>query len=154
MQRLLPPMLFAPLLDISLVVGVLLPVVGPMPWAVRWIGAPVIAVGLWLNLGGAGLFSRVGTNIKTFDDPDQLVTEGPFRFTRNPMYLGFMLMLSGASLLIGSLTAWIGPLVFLAAAQLWYIPFEEERMRTTFGDAYDDYCDRVPRWVGPVRSTP
>ena len=101
MQRLLPPLLFLPLLVISVVLGLLVPVAGPLTCALRILGVPVAAAGLTLNVGGAGLFQRTGTNIKTFNDPGVLVTEGPFRFTRNPMYLGFTLMLSGAALLVG-----------------------------------------------------
>lgn len=153
MQRLLPPLLFLPLVVISIVVGLVAPVAGPLSWALRVLGVPVAVAGLTLNVGGAGLFNRIGTNIKTFDDPGRLVEEGPFRFTRNPMYLGFTLMLCGTALLVGTLTAWIGAAVFFIAANLWYIPFEEARMQATFGPQYDDYRGRVPRWLGPVRST-
>ncbi|MEM7288138.1 MAG: methyltransferase, partial [Actinomycetota bacterium] len=119
MQRLLPPLLFLPLLVASVVVGLVVPVLGPTTWAIRALGVPVAAVGLTLNLGGAGLFNRIGTNVKTFDDPGRLVTGGPFRFTRNPMYLGFTSMLCGAALLVGTLTAWIGAVAFFVAANLW-----------------------------------
>ena len=152
MQRLLPPLLFLPLLVFSVVLGLLVPIAGPLTWALRVLGVPVAAAGLTLNVGGAGLFQRTGTNIKTFNDPGVLVTDGPFRFTRNPMYLGFTLMLCGVALLVGTLSAWIGAAVFFAAANAWYIPFEEDRMRSTFGASYDDYRRRVPRWLGPVRS--
>lgn len=152
MQRLLPPLLFLPLLLISITVGLVVPGAGPFGWALRLVGVPVVLAGLALNLGGAGLFNRLGTNIRTFDDPGRLVESGPFRFTRNPMYLGFTLILCGAALLVGTLTAWVGAAVFFAAANLWYIPFEEARMHATFGSDYDDYRRRVPRWLGPVRS--
>ena len=152
MQRLLPPLLFLPLLVISIVVGLAIPIAGPLTWTLRVLGVPVAIAGLTLNVGGAGLFNRIGTNIKTFDDPGRLVEDGPFRFTRNPMYLGFTLMLCGAALLVGTLTAWVGAVVFFIAANVWYIPFEEARMRATFGSAYDDYRRRVPRWLGRVRS--
>lgn len=152
MKRLLPPLLFAPLLVLSVVLGLVVPVLGPAPWPVRVLGVPVALAGLAFNLGGAGLFGRLGTNIKTFNDPGQLVTSGPFRFTRNPMYLGFTLILSGVGLLVGTLTAWLGALAFFVAADTWYIPFEERRMRALFGTDYDDYQRRVPRWLRPIRS--
>ncbi len=151
MQRLLPPLLFLPLLVISVVVGLVAPALGPLPWVVRLSGVPIAAAGLALTVGGAGLFDRVDTNIKTFDDPDRLVTQGPFRFSRNPMYLGFTLALAGTALVVGTLTAWLGAVVFFGAANAWYIPFEERRMAATFGSAYAEYRRRVPRWLGPVR---
>ena len=70
MRRLLPPTLFAPLLVLTVAAGLVLPVAGPISWALRWIGAPVALFGAWLTIGGAGRFERVGTNIKTFDDPE------------------------------------------------------------------------------------
>ncbi len=149
MQRLLPPFLVLILIAVSLVIGLALPVLGPMEGWVRWLGFIPLLVGLAFNLRGAGLFAKVETNIKTFNEPEKLVTNGPFRFTRNPMYLGFTLMLCGVALFIGSLTAWVGPIAFFAAANLWYIPFEEARMHATFGDAYEAYQRQVPRWIGP-----
>ena len=56
------------------------------------------------------------------------MTDGPVRFTRNPMYLGFTLVLVAVALFVRSLTAWVGRLAFFVAASLWYIPFEEARM--------------------------
>lgn len=152
MQRLLPPALVLILVIVSVVLGVVVPLVGPLHWALRLVGVVPLAAGLWLNLGGAGLFARVGTNIRTFDEPGQLVTSGHFRFTRNPMYVGFTLMLVAVALFVGTLTAWLGAVVFFLAANGWYIPFEERRMVASFGDAYEEYRRRVPRWIGLVRS--
>ncbi|MCE3289332.1 MAG: hypothetical protein K0R83_1344, partial [Caulobacter sp.] len=84
---------------------------------------------------------------RTFDDPDVLVTGGPFRFTRNPMYLGFLLLLAGVALGLGAASPWIVPVVFWLLADRWYIPFEERAMRRTFGEAYEAYARRVRRWV-------
>ena len=151
MQRLLPPFLVAALLVGAIVVGLSMPVLGPMAMPLRLSGLVPLAAGGWLNLRGAGLFERIGTNIKTFDEPGTLVVTGPFRFSRNPMYLGFLLVLTGVAILIGSLTAWLGPTAFLAAAQLWYIPFEEGEMRAKFGGDYERYAARVGRWIGPLQ---
>lgn len=112
-----------------------------------WLGLLPLAVGVLLLLQGAGLFRRLGTNIKTFNEPGTLVTGGPFRLTRNPMYLGFLLVLSGAAVLLGALTPFVGPLVFALASQLVYIPFEEAALRAKFGEAYEAYARRVRRWI-------
>lgn len=149
MQRPLPPTLVAGLLVIAVGVGLVEPVLGPMAGTLRLLGFLPLAAGLTLTLHSASLFDRIGTNIKTFDEPGTLVDTGPFGFSRNPMYLGFLLLLVGVATLVGSLTAWIGPLAFSAAAQLWYIPFEEREMRAKFGPDYDRYVDRVRRWIGP-----
>lgn len=147
MTRLLPPTFVLIQLCLMVVLTVLVPVLGPPPLLVRAIGAPLVLLGLVLLVSGSQLFDRVGTNIKTFDDPDVLVTAGLFGRTRNPMYLGFALFLAGAALGLGSLTAWFGPAFFLIAANFWYIPFEETRMAKTFHVEYDAYRSEVRRWV-------
>ncbi len=123
----------------------LAPVAG---WPARTVGAALSVAGAALAANGSALFARVGTNIKTFDDPDALVVSGPFAWSRNPMYLGFVLLLLGAAGLLAAPFALVGPVAFVAAAQAWYIPFEEQRMVETFGDSYDGYRRRVRRWFG------
>lgn len=87
------------------------------------------------------------TNIKTFDSPNTRVTNGWFRFSRNPMYLGFTLLLAGAAAVAGCAYAFAPPMVFVIVAARIYIPFEERAMVTTFGDAYGSYCRKVRRWI-------
>jgi len=112
-----------------------------------WLGLVPVLAGLALLLAGSRRFARVGTNIRTFDDPDVLVVDGPFRFTRNPMYLGFLLALLGAAMLAGTAAGLAVAALFFAAAQFWYIPFEERAMRRRFGDAYEAYRRRVRPWL-------
>ncbi len=149
MRRLLPPHFVAIALLVSVSIGVVAPLGGRMPSALRVVGALPLLVGVGLTMRGAATFERLGTNIRTFDDPDRLVRTGVFARSRNPMYLGFALLLAGVAMVIGTLSAWIGPFAFLVAADRWYIPFEEERMRTTFGEEYERYRAEVPRWIGP-----
>ncbi|MDH4117238.1 MAG: hypothetical protein OEW30_07555 [Acidimicrobiia bacterium] len=94
-------------------------------------------------------FERASTTIGTFDEPDSLVTTGPFARTRNPMYLGMALGLSGVALNVGTVPAWAGPAAFAALANCWYIPHEELALRRAFGCGYDRYRCLVPRWFGP-----
>jgi protein-S-isoprenylcysteine O-methyltransferase Ste14 len=120
----------------------------------QWPTGNWTAPGLLLIVGGPGitlwharLFQRRQTNIKTFDTPDRLVTEGLFRISRNPMYLGFNLTLLGAALLLGSASPFAVVLVFLLISDRWYIAHEERIMANTFGKDYQDYCKRVRRWL-------
>lgn len=151
MTRLLPPTLV--LLLAVMMIGVTF--VAPWPGyalPVRLVGAGVLVAGVMLSARHAALFERVGTNIMTFDDPGTLVRTGAFAWTRNPMYLGFVLALLGVAVVLGSLAALFGPLVFLAVADRWYIPFEERRMVAVFGDDYLRYQRSVRRWVGSKRA--
>lgn len=148
MRKLLPPHLVFLLLAVAVPLGLMLPIAGPFSWPLRLAGLAPVGLGLALTVPSALHFERIGTNIMTFNDPGLLVTSGHFRFTRNPMYLGFLLVLIGAALLVGSLSVWLAPVVFWIAAQFWYIPFEEQRMEATFGSTYDAYRGRVRRWIG------
>lgn len=78
--------------------------------------------------------------------PEQLVSSGPYRFTRNPMYLGHLVFLAGLALVTRSPVA-----VALVGAHVpWFadrVRRDEERLRARFGPAYDDYCGTVPRWL-------
>lgn len=153
MRRLLiPPRVVLTLLITSIGVGLAAPVLGPAAWPLRVVGLVLIVPSLAINISSAGRFQQIGTNIYPYLDPDVLVATGHFRWTRNPMYVGFLGLLTGAAIAVGSLTAWLGPVAYFLYSELWIIPFEEERMTARFGDDYAAYRRRVPRWIGPVRA--
>lgn len=149
---LLPPRVMLALLIASVAIGIAVPVAGPLAWPIRLIGVVIAIPALAISASSANRFQRVGTNILPHLDPDVLVSDGHFRWTRNPMYVGFLGLLSGVAIAVGSLTAWIGPVLYFLYSHLWIIPFEEKRMQARFGTDYDDYRRRVPRWAGLVRS--
>jgi protein-S-isoprenylcysteine O-methyltransferase Ste14 len=119
-----------------------------------WLHFPFNLAGLLL--GGLGLaicftaqqqFKKIGTTLYPFSQPDRLVTDGLFRYTRNPMYLGLTIFLTGAWLLLGSLTPLGIVVAFLLIADRWYIAHEEQRLLDTFGATYAAYQARTPRWI-------
>lgn len=147
MTKLLPPFLFVGCLLLALALHAWLPGRHLLPPPYPLVGLVFIALGILLLGAGNRRFVQVRTNIHTFRPPDVLVTDGVFRFTRNPMYLGFLLLLAGSATLLGSLTPWLAPLLFFLAAQTLYIPFEERACAARFGAAYADYRTRVRRWL-------
>ena len=146
MQRLLPPRLVALLLAMMVLTTLIVPWPS-LSWPARLFGLVPAVAGAILTVRHAQLFEQLGTNIITFDDPDVLVRHGAFAWTRNPMYLGFVLVLVGAAASLGAVVAMAGPILFFVVADRWYIPFEEQRMATTFGTEYDEYARHVHRWV-------
>ncbi len=146
-MKILPPVMWGIFALGMIASGFLLPQPAVVEGPARWAGAVGIIAGIGLTLAGARLFRRRGTNIKTFDDPTLLVTEGPFRWTRNPMYLGFTVALAGLAVAVGNLASFIAAAGFAVLADRWYIAFEEQAMRRRFGAAYDDYAARVRRWI-------
>ena len=103
--------------------------------------------GALLAFSGLGIFRAAHTTTVPFETPAQLITRGPYRFTRNPMYVGLTLIYLGVS----GLQVQIWPVLVLPLLLSYIhrvvIPVEEARLRETFGEAYERYCARVHRWI-------
>ncbi|MFV0526216.1 MAG: methyltransferase family protein [Acidimicrobiales bacterium] len=148
MRSILPPTLVVILAAVAVVVGSFAPVVSMPPGWWRALGVIPVIAGLALAKRSSSLFEQQNTNVHTFRDPDKLVDTGAFAWSRNPMYLGFATALSGVAVVVGGLSAWVAPIVFVIAADRWYIPFEEHRMAECFGSGYDRYRQGTRRWIG------
>ncbi len=147
MRQILPPTLFLICVVVALLLHFLLPIAVIIPQPFNLIGIVPLALGLWLSIAGSNHFSRVGTNINTFDEPGTLVTDGLYRYSRNPMYLGFALALAGVWLLLGTLSPLLIVLAFVVITDRWYIAFEEAAMTRKFGEAYERYRQQTRRWI-------
>ena len=124
---------------------------------VRIITFPWTLLGLVSLLPGAALvflslrvFKRDRTDPDPFGVPAALVTSGPYRLSRNPMYLGILLMLSGIACLLGTAAPWLAIPPLGVALDLVFVRPEEKRMERTFGDAYRRYKTHVRRWIGTI----
>ena len=97
-------------------------------------------------------FVRLGTPAP-FDPPQRLVIQGPYRFVRNPMYMGAGLALAGAGLFYASifLLGYAG--IFLLICHRFVVWYEEPTLRRTFGNEYEIYCQQVNRWLLVLRSS-
>lgn len=113
----------------------------------NFLGYALITIGLVLPIWGSHAFKRHQTNILPYKDPDNMVTDGPFKFTRNPMYLGMLLGLFGVNVVTGTYEGLLFAMLYFAVANWWYIPFEEKRMYAVFGEKFDDYKASVRRWL-------
>lgn len=95
----------------------------------------------------AGHFLMRGTTVMPTREPDKLVTEGIYRISRNPMYLGMLLSLVGVPLVMASVTGLIFALLFFLIMDRSVIPREEKVMEGVFGDAYRRYKLKTRRWI-------
>ncbi len=124
--------------------GIVRPATIEVPQVAGMVIAAAGAVGtLWCVIG----FVSAGRGTPApFDPPRRLVIRGPYRFLRNPMYLGAGIALAGAALFYESLhlLGYTG-LLFLAT-HLFVVGYEEPTLRRTFGQEYEDYCHHVGRW--------
>lgn len=126
-----------------------------MPWrpavmaitGIHWAGFALAVAGCSLAAAAAGRFVLRRTTLDPTGEPTRLVINGAHAWSRNPMYLSLTVIYVGVALELGR--AW--PLILVSlpwASMNWIvIPFEEARLRATFGQDYADYCRRVRRWV-------
>ena len=113
--------------------------------------------------GGMIVFSCIGSFVlqgdgtpAPFDAPKRLVARGPYRYVRNPMYIGAAIVLVGFGLYYQSGSMALFALPFLVICHLFVLFYEEPALRGSFGEEYIDYTQRVNRWVpkSPVKSSP
>jgi protein-S-isoprenylcysteine O-methyltransferase Ste14 len=106
-----------------------------------------LALGVAINLVADGAFHKANTTVKPFEESSALVTGGVFRITRNPMYLGFVLILTGIAVLLRSLTPYLVPIVFAVMIDRLYISVEERMLAERFGAAWQAYKRSTGRWL-------
>jgi protein-S-isoprenylcysteine O-methyltransferase Ste14 len=143
--RIPPPLMVAAVMALALLLTRLVPV---------RLGPPLPALGttlLFLALAWIGwallTMARAGTSPRP-DRPDQaLIAHGPFRLSRNPIYLGFLMIVAGFALHLGDLWAWLAVAASFALLEKVVIAREEAYLTARFGDAYAAYRARVRRWL-------
>ncbi len=146
MRRLIPPYLLAACAVLTVVLVVAVPPWPGLAWA-QMLAVAVLALGIWLPIAAVGNLSHRGTTLNPFGTPSVLVTDGLFRYSRNPVYLGFTVFLVGLGLLGASPWALLPALIFAGICNWHYIPFEEQTAARVFGADYAAYRARVRRWL-------
>ena len=112
------------------------------------VGVLLAVLGLALAVWGQMTFAAEGTEIiPTSPQNKKLVTRGPFAYTRNPMYLGLVVITLGIALYAGSIPFFLVPAILFFLCGGTFIPFEEAKMKRQFGNQYTDYTSRVRRWL-------
>jgi protein-S-isoprenylcysteine O-methyltransferase Ste14 len=124
----------------------------PLPFApamlpARWLGATVFALALALVAWAIATMTRAGSNVPTSLPTTTIVEIGPYRFTRNPIYLGMLLGLIGLAIATNSLWLLIALVPFAFVIRYGVVAREEAYLERKFGDAYRRYCARVRRWL-------
>ncbi len=147
MTKLLPPTYFFASIVLALAAHFLFPLAAVIPFGWRYAGAVPIAAGIALNIVADRQFKNRGTEVKPFKRSSALVTDGVFRWSRNPMYLGMALIVCGIAWLEGSLSPWIAPAALAALLDRLFIVREERMLEETFGAAYGQYRRSVRRWL-------
>lgn len=143
----------------ALVAFLALPVVvgGVVPWVLWRLGGPQLLLSSWgmipLVAGSFVLISSVvsfyrrgrGT-LAPWDPPRELVVQDLYRFNRNPMYVGVILVLIGWALITGSLPLYVYAFIVAVVFHLRVVLYEEKEMTRLFGEQWEQYRATVPRW--------
>ncbi len=142
-----PPIVYL----LALLIGVGLDLVWPARWIPHgwgaWAGIPIIIAALALFLLSIGRFKAAGTSVPGNKPSTAIVTSGPYRFSRNPIYLAFSLLVLGVACALNSL--WLLGTFAAAASVMWFvvIPREEHYLEHRFGAKYLDYKAKTRRWL-------
>jgi protein-S-isoprenylcysteine O-methyltransferase Ste14 len=120
-------------------------------WAVAGAGAVIYALCLLKFLGSGGtpaIFFTRRLKIVMGEEPGMLVTGGLYRVSRNPMYIGVLLVVFGQAIVLASPRVAAYGLVVLVFFHFVIVLAEEPHLRKERGASFDEYCRRVPRWLG------
>lgn len=124
----------------------------PIPGWTRAFWIPFVLIGAGLVLASVLVFVVRGRGTPApFDAPREFVAAGPYRWVRNPMYVGAFLLLVGYALCAGSFEALPVAFAMLGAAHLFTVLYEEPTLRRRFGASYEAYARRTPRWIPRLR---
>lgn len=146
-SKILPPTYFWILFFLSIGMHFLFPVKQMIYVPYAYFGFVLITVGILLNIWPDSLLKKEKTTVKPHETPSNLITAGPFRISRHPMYLGMDMILLDLSIFLGSLITFVFPISFIILMELMFIPFEEQNLERIFGKKYFEYNKKIRRWI-------
>ena len=136
----------------AIIAGIALDRLLPLPWLssdfrAGWIGGAVFALGLALLVWAAVTITKAGSNVPTNQPTTTIVEIGPYRFSRNPIYIGMFLGLIGLAIALNTLWLLVVMVLFALILRYGVVAREEAYLERKFGDAYRGYRSRVRRWL-------
>jgi len=143
-----PPLVFLGFILLGLLGDDLLALPGiPISRDATWVGFAMVMAGIGLLIVSLGLFRAYGENPEPWTPSQAIIARGPYRHSRNPMYLGMLVIHTGYAIWDASMGALIlAPIAFMVIDRAVIIP-EESYLRARFGTMYEDYCRCVRRWI-------
>jgi protein-S-isoprenylcysteine O-methyltransferase Ste14 len=131
----------------AVVLHYLFPVTILIPFPYNLLGLIIVGFGIYLVLQSILLLRSYNTTLEPSGNPSSLVTKYPYNHSRNPIYLGDLLIALGTATALSSLSAFIAPIIFFLVVNSIIIPFEENRLQKNFGIEYQTYRGSVRRWL-------
>jgi protein-S-isoprenylcysteine O-methyltransferase Ste14 len=118
-----------------------------IPFPYNLLGLLIVGFGMYLALQSVRLLISHNTTVEAGGNPSSLVTQCPYKYSRNPIYLGLLLIALGTATTLSSLSSFIAPIIFFLVVNTIIIPFEENRLQKNFGIDYERYKRSVRRWL-------
>lgn len=146
-KKILPPTYFQLALILSVLLHFLLPIYHWIDYPLTLIGILPILIGVLLNIVADRAFKNANTTVKPFEKSSFLVIDGVFRISRNPMYLGMVLIILGITIILGSVSPLIITILFAIGLQLVFIRTEEKMLEEVFGESWVNYKKKVRLWL-------
>lgn len=145
--KILPPNYLNASLALQIVLHFVLPIrqLAHVPYT--YSGILLLFFGLAVNVYSVGYLRRMNTTSDFNKTADRLAMTGPFRISRNPIYLSGIVVSLGIAILLGSLITFLFPVLLFLILNTWYVPNEEARLHGIFGNEYLEYQQRVRRWI-------
>ena len=142
-----PPVLASLHILVAFLLNKFLPLPVVFPRILVWLGYVLVIIGLGLAFSAANRFMQAHTTIDPQGSVSSIVTNGSYRFTRNPIYLGFTCFLIGFLLIFKSCWGLILSPIFILLMNTLVIQHEEAYLEKKFGETYTSYKSRVRRWL-------
>ncbi len=142
-----PPLVALMFIVIAYFLGRFAPLPFIMPPILGTVGLLLACIGFLLGIGALVEFRKAGTTLDPHGSSKQIVTSGIYRFSRNPIYLGFLLMIVGLPLTSGSYWGIIAAPFYLIMMNRLVIQHEEAYLEKKFGKTYTSYASQVRRWL-------
>ncbi len=142
-----PPRIAMTLLAVATAFHLLVPDSGTVNYSAAYLSGVMVSAGFAIMMLAWWQFRVRKVAICPIAKTDHLIMDGVYRFTRNPMYLGMLLMLAGVAFFFGTLPFIAAAAVYFVIIDRWFCRFEEEKLIAAFGHDYEEYRSRVRRWI-------
>lgn len=142
-----PPRIAMLLMLVAAAIHFLVPLPAVYLYSSIIIAASLGVIGFAVMMWAWWQFEKHEVAICPTDATDHLITDGVYRFTRNPMYLGMIMMIFGIAVFFGTLPFYAAVAAYFAIINWAFCPYEEEKLVRVFGREYEDYRSRVRRWL-------
>jgi len=146
-RRLISPTYFNSFIIVAIILHFIFPIQTVVGFPLKLTGIIPLIIGMFINLHARRTLREKGTTDNFSGIPQALITEGFFRYSRNPTYLGGIIFSFGLAIVLGSLVSFIFPIALFLLLNFLYIPNEENRLRPIFGKEYYAYEKRVRKWI-------